>query len=235
MEEKYIEQIQKGNTGEYKSLLLFKGKYNNRILAYYVKFTEDVEEVIKKYTSEQIYQGKNVGVLYEHIYQYDYEYKKVIPFENLYDIEKGMFGYIDLDGNFYPISEVKEHDYSKSRNGLSAGIKARNIVLFSNISEEEKENYRQEKKYDLYEKGFYPFNWSADKILKKNGYCLFFRGIDDEGCYADFSDYDNATEKQLIVMNLLFNLNYMYSTDIENERKALVKTYIKSINDKARK
>lgn len=154
MDDKYIELIKKGNTGEYKSLLLFKGKYDNRILVYYVKFSEDVKEIIKKYTSEQIYQGKNVGIIYDNIYQYDYEYKKVIPFENMYDIEKGMIGYIDIYGNFYPISNVEEHGYSKSKKGLSAGIKARNIVLLSNISKEEKENYKQEKNMIYMKKDF---------------------------------------------------------------------------------
>jgi len=227
MEEQYKELIQKGNNGEYKSLLLFEGKYNNKILAHYVKFTEDIEYIIEKYTKEQIYEGKNVGVLYDLVYQYNYDYKKMIPFENVHEIEKDTIGYIDKEGNFYPIGKIEEHNYNKRP--LSAGIKAQNIVLSSDISKEEKEKYINEKKFEAFEKGFYPMNWSADKILKKNGYCLFFRGIDDEGCYVDYSGNDkDLTQKQLFVMNLLFNLNYTYDTDIEEERTSLIKKYIKT-------
>ena len=147
----------------------------------------------------------------------------------MYEIEKGMIGYIDPEGNFYPISTVEKHIYNDYRKGLTAGVKARNIVLSSNISEEEKEKYQKQKIYNLYETGFYPGNWSADRILKENNYCLFFRGIDDDGTYADYSYYENTTKKQLIVMNYLFSLNYMYSSDIENKRKALVKKYIENI------
>lgn len=229
MEEKYKELIEKGNNGENKSLLIFRGKYDNRIMAALVPLTEDTQKIIDKYTTEQIYHGKNIGVLYELVYQYDYDYLKKIPFERMYDIEKGMNGYIDPEGNFYPISTIEKHNYNSSRKGLSAGIKARNIVLSSNISDEEKEKYKNEKTYHSYETGFYPWNWSADKILKQKNYCLFLRCIEEDGDYADYSDYEKATQKQLIVMSYLFNLNYIYSTDIEKERKKLVKEYIKTI------
>ena len=229
MEEKYKELIKKGNNGENKSLLIFKGKYDNKVTGVPVSFTEDTEKVIEKYTSEQIYQGKNIGVIYELIYKHDYDYVKEIPFERMYDIEKGMIGYIDKDGNFYPISTITKHDYSLSRKGLSAGIKARNIVLSSNINKEEKEAYQSQKKYPHFETGLYPWNWSADKILKDNNYCLFLRCIDEDGTYADYSHYDNITEKQLIVLNYLFNLNYIYSTDIEDKRKSLIKKLIEDI------
>lgn len=229
MEEKYKELIKKGNNGENKSLLIFRGKYDNRIIAVSVSLIEEPKKVIDKYTKEQIYQGKNIGVLYELLYQHNYDYLKKIPFEKMYDIEKGMIGYIDTEGNFYPISTIEKHNYSNSRKGLSAGIKARNIVLSSNISVEEKKKYQSEKKYHSHETGFYPWNWSADKILKENKYCLFFRGIDEDGSYSDYSDYEEATQKQLIVINYLFSLNYIYSTDIENKRKALVKKYIENI------
>ena len=230
METKYRELIQIGNNGDNKSLLIFKGKYDSKIITYYVKFAEETEKVIEKYTSDQIYQGKNIGVLYELIYQYDYDYERKIPFERMYDIEKGMIGYIDPEGNFYPISKTEEHDYSKSRRkGLSAGIKARNIVLSSNISDEEKEAYQKQKIHRLLETEFYPWNWSADKILKHNNYCLFLRCIEEDGAYADYSDYDNATQKQIIVLNYLFNLNYTYSADIEDKRKVLIKKFIENM------
>jgi len=229
MEEKYKELIQKGNTGENKSLLLFKGKYDNKVIGVPVPFTEDTEKVIEKYTKEQIYQGKNIGVLYELIYKYDYDYVKKIPFERMYDIEKSMIGYIDKEGNFYPISSIEKHNYSLSKKGLSAGIKARNIVLSSNISDEEKEAYKNKKTYHHHETGLYPWNWSADKILKENNYCLFLRCIDEDGAYADYSHYDNITDKQLIVLNYLFNLNYTYGADIEDKRKTLIKKLIENI------
>ena len=229
MEQKYKEIIEKANTGDNKSLLIFKCKYDNKVIGVPVSLTEDTKEVIDKYTKEQIYHGKNIGVLYELIYQHDYDFLSKIPFERMYEIEKGMIGYVDPEGNFYPISTVEKHIYNDYRKGLTAGVKARNIVLSSNISEEEKEKYQKQKIYNLYETGFYPGNWSADRILKENNYCLFFRGIDDDGTYADYSYYENTTKKQLIVMNYLFGLNHMYGSEIENKRRVLVKKYIENI------
>ena len=56
MEEKYKELIQKGNTGENKSLLLFKGKYDNKVIGVPVPFAEDTEK-----SNRKIYKGTNIS------------------------------------------------------------------------------------------------------------------------------------------------------------------------------
>lgn len=148
----------------------------------------------------------------------------------MYDIKKGTFGYIDIEGNFYPIGEIDKHKdnyhYEKT-----AGRVASKIVLSLNIPESEKEEVKLKNQNHVnryMERRFSRYCWPAHNILEKNGFCLFFRGISDEECYADQSSYDSANEKQLAVLSYLYTLNYIQDTDIEENRKSLIKKLINS-------
>jgi len=68
-----------------------------------------------------------------------------------------------------------------------------------------------------------PHFWPEDKFMLGLGFCRFFRGYyDQEENYVELSEYANANEKQLYVMNYLFALNQQYaSTNMENKIKDL--------------
>lgn len=154
----------------------------------------------------------------------------IIPFNKIANIKKGIIGYIDKEGNFYPISEIEQNDYwLGKRKELTAGINAKQILLSLSLTNEEKVYYQNIIKVEGHEKGFFPWNWSAHQLLIKKGFCLFFRGIDDEQVYVDYSEYNNATENQLLVLDYLYSLNPPTSTD-EIEKKKDIKNRILSLH-----
>ena len=227
---KEIEEMIKEGQGKYKNLLIFRELSNGILHPRYVKKEENTDEIIKKCTSEIYHNGVYLGKLLELAYNYDYikELPKVtiIPFEKMYEIKKGTFGYIDIEGNFYTLGEIDKHneDY---RYENKAGRIASKIVLSLNIGEEEKEKLKV-RNQDYVEKRFSRYDWPADRILRDNGFCIFFRGINDEHIYIDQSFYKNANEKQLFVLSYLYTLNYIQDTDIEEERKSLIRKLINS-------
>ena len=77
------------------------------------------------------------------------------------------------------------------------------------------------------ERNFSSRKWPADQILKMNGFCLFFRGINDKGEYEDESYYySNATENQLLVVSYLYTLNNCNDKEIEYHRKQLIRRWM---------
>jgi len=227
---KQIDDMIKDGKGKYKNLLIFKRLTDGILYPRYVKEGENVDEIIKNCTSDIIHNGIHLGKLLELTYNHEYTQKlpnvTKIPFEKMYEIKKGTFGYIDIEGNFYPIGEITKHneDYRYEK---TAGKIASNIVLSLNISEEEKEKLKV-KNQQFKEKMFSPYQWPAHKILTENGFCLFFRGISDEDYYADKSSYDKANQKQLLVLSYLYTLNYIHDTDIEEKRKSLIRKIVNS-------
>ena len=227
---KEIEELIKEGQGKYKNLLIFKELSNGKLHPRYVKEGENTEEIIKKCTSEIYHNGVYLGKLLVLAYNHDYikELPKVliIPFEKMYDIKEGTFGYIDLEGNFYPIGEIDKHKenhcYEKT-----AGKIASAIVLSLNISNEEKDKLKV-KNQQFKEKMFSPYQWPAHKILTENGFCLFFRGIASEEYYADQSWFEITNEKQLLMLSYLYTLNYINDTYIEETRKMLMRKLINS-------
>lgn len=227
---KEIEEMIKDGEGKYKNLLIFKRLTDGILYPRYVKEGENVDEIIKKCTSDIFHNGIHLGKLLELAYNHEYTKELpnviIIPFKKMYEIKKGKFGYIDIDGNFYPIGDIDKHneDYHYPKN---AGKKANNIVLSLNIPEEEKEKLKVNNQ-DYIEKRFSRYDWPADSVLEKNGFCMFFRGISDEDYYVDQSYYQNANEKQLIVLSYLYTLNYIQDTNIEEKRKSLIRKLVNS-------
>jgi len=71
----------------------------------------------------------------------------VIPFKDLINIKKGMIGYVDKEGNFYPISEIEQHNYWVGRKiGLAAGLNARKVLLSLDLTDEENPYPRKQSK-----------------------------------------------------------------------------------------
>lgn len=225
---KEIEEMIKKGEGKFTNLLIFKRLTDGTLYPLYVKEGENAEEIIKKFTSDIIHMGINIGPSFELVYNHKYAERPIsvikIPYEKLYEIKKGTFGYIDLEGNFYPIGDIDKHneDYRYENN---AGKIASNIVLSLNIPEEEKEKIKV-KNQNYMEKRFSRYYWPAHNILEEKGFCLFFRGINYEECYDDQSSYDKANEKQLVVLSYLYTLNYIQDTDIEEKRKKLIRKLI---------
>ena len=227
---KEIEKMIKEGEGKYKNLLIFRRLTDDVLYPRYVKDGENTEEVIKKCTSEIHHNGIYLGKLLELAYNHDYIKELpnvlIIPFEKMYEIKKGTFGYIDINGNFYPLGDIDKHneDYRYEK---TAGKIASKIVVSLNIPEEEKEELKVKNQNHM-ERRFSRYCWPAHNILEKNGFCLFFRGISDEDYYVDQSSYDRANEKQLAVLSYLYTLNYIHDTDIEEKRKSLIRKLINS-------
>lgn len=227
---KEIEELIKEGQGKYKNLLIFKELSNGKLHPRYVKEGENTEEIIKKCTSEIYHNGVYLGKLLELEYNHDYIKElpnvTIIPFEKMYEIKKGVFGYIDSNGNFYPLGKIEEHIYQLNRK-YKAGKIANLIVESLNLPKEEIQKYLQEKKTFL-EHHYSPWNWPANEILKSKRFCLFFRGISDDGLYDDQSYSENANKRQLLVLSYLYTLNYIQDTDIEEERKSLIRKLVNS-------
>lgn len=225
-----IQKLIDEGTGKYKNLLIFKGISDGKIYPRYVKEEENIETIITRCTGDIIYMGTNFGKLLELEYNHNYDNKQIdiekIPFEKLYEINKGVFGYIDPYGNFYPLGKIEEHKYRLNKK-YKAGKIAEAIVHTLNLPKEELENYEKGKK-DFLESHYSPGNWPANKILKSKRFCLFFRGISDDGIYDDQSYYENATKKQLLVLSYLYTLNSIHDIELEENRKSLIKKLINS-------
>lgn len=227
------EEIQKlidEGAGKYKNLLIFKGIADGKLYPRYVKEEENIEAIITRCTGDIVYMGTNIGKILELEYNHDYSSKQIeiekIPFEKIYEIKKGIFGYIDPNGNFYPLGKIEEHRYLLNKK-YKAGKIATSIVESLNLPKEELENYQKGKK-DFLEFHYSPGNWPANNILKSNRFCLFFRGISDDGLYDDQSYYENATKKQLLVLSYLYTLNNIHDIELEENRKSLIKKLINS-------
>lgn len=225
-----IQKLIDEGTGKYKNLLIFKGISDGKIYPRYVKEEENIETIITRCTGDIIYMGTNFGKLLELEYNHNYDNKQIdiekIPFEKLYEINKGVFGYIDPYGNFYPLGKIEEHKYRINKK-YKAGKIADAIVHTLNLPKEEIENYEKGKK-DFLESHYSPGNWPANKILKSKRFCLFFRGISDDGIYDDQSYYENANKRQLLVLSYLYTLNSIHDIELEENRKSLIKKLINS-------
>ena len=158
---------------------------------------------------------------------------EIIPFENLGKIKPDTFGYIDKEGNFYSLGIAPRFDgmlVPWSTKGM--GLKANNI-LFSLLKEKDIKYYLDNNIVTFDEQLSIASMWPADKLILELGFVKFFRGKKD--IYDDTIDdsyYENATLKQLFVMNYLYALNYDFSTAMEDKRHELMKLYIQKAKEK---
>ncbi len=161
---------------------------------------------------------------------------KVISLNEIYKINKGDYGYIDEDANFYPI--CKEEEYNLSNNNIvnkkwNANEIVEAIFLSTNPSQDDIEHLKklEETKPHIINGFTYRSN-AIHLLLREKGYQLFLKGYSDQWIMEDFSDYniDESNKEQLLILNHLLTLNTTpYNKE---EQKELIRTLSRKIFSK---
>lgn len=145
---------------------------------------------------------------------------RIYTMEELGEIEPDTFGYIDKEGNFWSLGKAQRNYFMFSTSSFEGMGKIVHEMALKFLNEESKNILNTN---DFNRNHHLPHFWPEDKFMLGLGFCRFFRGYyDQEDNYVELSEYANANEKQLYVMNYLFALNQQYaSTSMENKRKEL--------------